>query len=100
MVVDDLMTSPGYSKQISKLFTQEAHHKNLTEIFTVQNLVKQVQEMITISHNARYLVLHNNPRDKSPIRYLAHKIFRENSKFLTKVYEHSREDPLISSDRS
>ena len=75
VVLDDLMTSPGESKQISKLFTQEAHHKNLTVIFLAQNLFYHGRKMRTIRLNAHYLFLHKNPRDKSQISYLAHKIF-------------------------
>ena len=93
VVLDDLMTSAGESKQISKLFTQEAHHKNLTVIFIVQNVFYHGREMRTISLNAHYLVLYKNPRDKSQIRYLAHQIFPENSKYLTKVYEHATQEP-------
>ena len=92
MVIDDLMTSAGDSKQISKLFTQEAHHRNLTVIFIVQNLFYQWREMNTISLNAHYLVLYKNPRDKSQIRYLSQQIFPENSKFLVNVYNHATEE--------
>ena len=93
VVIDDLMTSAGDSKQISKLFTQEAHHRNLTVIFIVQNLFYQGREMRTISLNAHYLVLYKNPRDKSQIRYLSQQIFPENSKFLVNVYNHATEEP-------
>ena len=64
VVLDDLMTSAGESKQISKLFTLEAHHKNLTVIFIVQNVFYHGREMRTISINAHYLVLYKSPRDK------------------------------------
>ena len=93
VVLDDLMTRAGESKQISKLFTQEANHKNLTVIFIVQNVFYHGREMRTISINAHYLVLYKNPREKWQIRYLADQIFPENSKFLTKVYEHTTQDP-------
>ena len=71
VVLDDLLTSAGESKQISKLFIQDAHHKNLTVIFIVQNVFYHGREMRTISLNAHYLVLTKNPRDKSQLRYLA-----------------------------
>ena len=38
VVLDDLMSSAGDSKQIALLFTQDAQHINLTVIFIVQNL--------------------------------------------------------------
>ena len=93
VLLDDLMTSAGESKQISKLFTQEAHHKNLTVIFIVQNVFYHGREMRTISLNTHYLVLYKNPRDKSQIRYLSHQTFPENSKYLTKVYEPATQIP-------
>ena len=93
VVIDDLMSSAADSKRISKLFTQESHHRNLTVIFIVQNLFYQGREMRTISLNAHYLVLYKNPRDKSQIRYLAHQIYPENSKFLSSVYEDATSSP-------
>ena len=93
VVIDDLMSHAGESKRISKLFTEESHHRNLTVIFIVQNLFYQGKEMRTISLNAHYLVLYKNPRDKSQIRYLAHQIYPENSKFLSNVYDHATADP-------
>jgi hypothetical protein len=93
VVIDDLMSSAGESKSISKLFTQESHHKNLTVFFLVQNLFYQGKEMRTISLNAHYLVLYKNPRDKAQIRYLAQQIYPQNSKFLSNVYEHATAEP-------
>ena len=89
VIIDDLMSSAGDSKQISKLFTQESHHKNLTVIFLVQNLFYHGKEMRNISLNAHYLVLYKNPRDKSQIRYLAQQIFPENTKFLANAFNNA-----------
>ena len=85
VVLADLMTSAGESKQISKLFTQEAHWKNFSVIFIVQNLFCHGRERKSISLNVHYLLLYKNPLDKSQIRYLAQQIFHENSNFLIKV---------------
>ena len=67
MVLDDLMTSAGECKQISKLFTKEADQINLPVIFIVENVFSYGREMRTIMLNAHYLVLYKNPRDKSQI---------------------------------
>ena len=93
VIIDDLMSSAGDSKQISKLFTQESHHKNLTVIFLVQNLFYHGKEMRNISLNAHYLVLYKNPRDKSQIRYLAQQIFPENTKFLANAFNNATLHP-------
>ena len=93
VIIDDLMSSAGDSKQISQLFTQESHHKNLTVIFLVQNLFFQGKEMRNISLNAHYMVLYKNPRDKSQIRFLAQQTFPENSKFLCNAFLHATEEP-------
>jgi hypothetical protein len=93
VVLDDLMASAGDSKKISNLFTQEAHHRNLTVIFIIQNLFNQGKEMRNISLNAHYLVLYKNPRDKSQVRFLAHQVYPENSKFLINVFHHATEQP-------
>ena len=93
MVLNDLMTRAGDSKQISKLFTQEAHHKYLTVIFIVQNVFYQGREKRNISLNAPYHFLYTNQRFKSQSRYFAHQIFRENSKHLPKVYDQATQNP-------
>ena len=93
LIIDDLMSSAGDSKQISKLFTQESHHKNLTVFFLVQNLFYHGKEMRNISLNAHYLVVYKNPRDKSQIRYLAQQIFPENPKFLGNSFQHATTNP-------
>jgi hypothetical protein len=93
VIIDDLMSSAGDSKQISKLFTQESHHKNLTVIFLVQNLFHHGKEMRNISLNAHYLVLYKNPRDKSQIRYLAQQIYPENTKFLSNAFQNATIEP-------
>ena len=93
VVLDDLMTNGGDSKQISALFTQESHHRNLTVIFIIQNLFYHGKEMRTITLNAHYLVLYKNPRDKSQIRFLAQQIFPEDSKYLLNVFNHATSAP-------
>ena len=41
VVLGDLMSNAGDSKQIAKLFTQEVHQRNLIVIFIGQNLFYQ-----------------------------------------------------------
>ena len=65
VVLDDLMSSAGDSKQIAQLFTQEAHQRNWTVIFIVQNFFYQEREMRTISLNAHYLILYKS-QDMNP----------------------------------
>ena len=65
----------------------------MTVVFIVQNVFYHRREIRTICLNAHYLVLYKNPRAKSQIRYLAHQIFPDNSKYLTKVYEHATREP-------
>ncbi|KAF0143323.1 MAG: hypothetical protein FD143_3441 [Ignavibacteria bacterium] len=93
VIIDDLMSTAGDSKLISKLFTQESHHKNLTVVFLVQNLFYHGKEMRNISLNAHYLVMYKNPRDKSQIRYLAQQTFPENTKFLANAFHHATTQP-------
>jgi uridine kinase len=86
LILDDLMQS--VDKSIQNLFTIDSHHKNISVFFLTQNLFSQGKFSRTISLNCQYIVLMNNPRDRSQIHFLARQMFPTNSKFLIEVYEY------------
>ncbi len=86
VILDDVMSEAGDSKEVAKIFTQGAHHRNMTVIFLVQNVFQQAKQMRTISLNTHYLVLYKNPRDQSQIRVLSNQMFPGKKNFLVEVY--------------
>ena len=86
VIIDDLMAQSEQDKSVLDLFTVDSHHKNISVFFLSQNLFSQGKYMRTISLNCHYIILMNNPRDRSQINYLARQIFPTHSKFLVESY--------------
>ena len=93
VILDDVMSEAGDSKEVAKLFTQGAHHRNMTVVFLVQNLFQQAKQMRNISLNTHFLVLYKNPRDQSQIRVLSNQMFPGKKNFLVNVYADATKTP-------
>ena len=86
IILDDLMSCVEKDKSILHLFTVDSHHKNISVFFLTQNLFSQGKFSRTISLNCHYMILLNNPRDKSQINYLSRQMFPHKSNFLVECY--------------
>lgn len=74
IIVDDMMCEIEQNgREVSKWFTKGTHHKNISLVLLVQNLFPK--NMRNISLNAHYLVLFQNPRDKSQVSRLGGQAF-------------------------
>lgn len=74
IVVDDMMCEiERNAGEVSKWFTKGTHHKNISLVLLVQNLFPK--NMRNISLNAHYLVLFQNPIDKSQASRLGAQVF-------------------------
>lgn len=87
VVLDDSMTSVGKDKAILDFFTVDSHHKNISVFFLTQNLFSQGKYSRTISLNCHYMILLNNPRDKSQINFLSRQMFPNNTNFLVECFD-------------
>jgi hypothetical protein len=92
LILDDLMNE---SKQnsVCELFTTDSHHKNISVFFTSQNVFSNVKNFRTISINCQYMILLNNPRERSQIYTLARQMFPKNPNFLIECYEDATDRP-------
>lgn len=86
LIIDDLMHDAGRSKQIADLFTKGCHHYNISLILILQNLFHQAKSMRDIHTSTNYLVLFNNPRDISQIKWLERQCFPHYSDYLVDAY--------------
>ena len=84
----------GNDHEITKLFTKGSHHCNLSVIYVVQNLFHQAKESRTISLNSQYIVLFNNPRDRSRILHLAKQMYPGQTRFMVKAYTDATNKPF------
>jgi hypothetical protein len=86
LILDDLMSESETNKSIVNLFTVDSHHKNISTVILTQNLFSRGKYSRTISLNCNYLVVFNNPRDRSQIQFLARQMYPNNSQFLIESY--------------
>ena len=73
LVIDDQMEQ--VNKTLTRLFTKGSHHRNISVMYIVQNLFDKNSEFRTISLNSHYLVIFNNPRDRSQMMHLAKQMY-------------------------
>lgn len=87
IILDDLMSESQSNSSVLNLFTIDSHHKNTSVLFISQNLFSQGKYSRSISLNSHYLIIFNNPRDKSQINVLARQLFPNQSSFFIEAYE-------------
>ena len=87
LVLDDLMQQCGKDKSIYDIFTVDSHHKNISVFFLTQNLFPKEKNSRTISLNCNYIIIMDNPRDRSQIYHLARQMFPENSAYLIECFK-------------
>ncbi len=92
LILDDLMHE-SKEKSVCELFTTDSHHLNISVFFTSQNLFSNVKNFRTISINCQYMILLNNPRDRSQIYSLARQMYPNNPNFLVECYEDATNKP-------
>ena len=92
IILDDLMSDCEKDKSILNLFTTDSHQKNISVFLITQNLFSQGKFSRTISLNCHYLIIMNNPRDRSQIFYLSRQMYPNNSKFLIECYSDAVEN--------
>ena len=93
IVLDDLMIESKRTEDVLDMFTRGSHHKNFSVILLTQNLFDKGPCSRTISLNAHYIIMFNNPRDRSQISFLARQMYPRNSKFLEEAYEDATSKP-------
>lgn len=87
LILDDLMNKCDNDERILDLFTIESHHRNISVFLLTQNIFSKGKFSRTISLNTNYMIILNNPRDRSQIQYIARQMFPSNSKYLIESYE-------------
>lgn len=92
LIIDDLMSELANSTQLSQLFTR-GRHLEISTIFLVQNALPQGREMRNINLNCNYLILFNNPSDRSQIDILAGRMYTRNKKFFLASFDDATRQP-------
>lgn len=93
IIYDDLMDECAVDKSILDLFTKGSHHMNISVIVLTQNVFSKGKNNRTISLNTQYLILFNNPRDRSQIGFMARQMYPEAPRFLQDAYRDAATRP-------
>lgn len=93
IILDDLMDESSNNKEILHLFTRGSHHKNISVFLMTQNLFSNGKYSRSISLNSHYIILFNNPRDRSQVKYLSRQMYPSNSNFLDECYRDATNKP-------
>ena len=85
VVFDDYLDEVG--TVLKHFFTVLTHHYNCFTLFLCQNLFSAKSELRTLSINSQYMVLFNNPRDRSAVAHLAKQVFPGNVHLMNRAYQ-------------
>lgn len=85
-LIDDLMAEGTSDSRVSELYTKTSHHSNLSVCLVLQNLFHHGKERYSIVRNSHYLVIFNNPLDRSSVHTLAHRISPTNKKAVINIF--------------
>ena len=86
IVLDDLMNESKDNQEIMDIFTKKSHHRNISIILITQNIFSRGSCIRTMSLNSHYLILFNNPRDRSQIKYLSRQISPSNTRYIEEAF--------------
>ena len=84
VVFDDFLDEVGLV--LKHFFTVLTHHYNCLTVFLCQNMFSAKSELRTLSVNSQYMILFNNPRDRSAVSHLAKQVFPGNVHQLNEAY--------------
>ena len=84
VVFDDFLDE--VASVLKNFFKVLTHHYNCLTVFLCQNLFSANSELRTLSINTQYMILFNNPRDRSAIAHLAKLVFPGNVHQLNEAY--------------
>ena len=80
-----MMSTAGKDKRITDLFTEGSHHRSLSIISINQNLYATKDP--TQRRNCQYMILYDNPVDKSMTFALARQMFPNNTDKFMKCFD-------------
>jgi hypothetical protein len=89
LILDDLMEKCESDRSVLNLFMVDSHHANLSVFIISQSLFSKGKYWRSISLNCSYMIIFNNPRDRSQIFHLARQVFPSNPNFLLECFEDS-----------
>jgi hypothetical protein len=81
------MNEIKYNSEILDIFTKKSHLRNISIIILTQNIFAKGSCVRTMSLNSHYLILFNNPRDRSQIKFLARQVCLSIPRYIEKAFE-------------
>ena len=91
LIVDDLQGQ--VTSVICDWFTKNCHHYGSSVIYLIQNLFDKHPLHRTVSLNANYILIFNNPRDRSQVNHLARQAFANRPQVMIDAYQTATAKP-------
>jgi hypothetical protein len=91
VIIDDLQSETD--KNMENYFSRGSHHRNLSLIRNIQNIFHRAKGNRDITLNCHYLVLFNNPRDRSQISNFARQVDPQNARFVIEAFMDATKNP-------
>jgi hypothetical protein len=93
IIFDDLINECINDESINQLFEVDSHHQNISAFLISQNLYKKGLFMRNIRLNTNYLIIFQNPSDRSQVYVLSRQMYPNDSKFLINAYSDATKIP-------
>jgi hypothetical protein len=93
LVLDDLMSSAGRSREVADLFTKGCHHRDLSTFLTMQNFFHQGPSMRDLHTSSSYDFVWKSPRDCSQMKVLERQMFPDKKDYLVNAYNLATKNP-------
>jgi hypothetical protein len=91
VIIDDMQSETD--KNMENYFSRGSHHFNLSLIRGIQNVFHQAKGNRDITLNCHYMVLFNNPRDRSQVSSFARQVNPQNTPFVVEAFMDATENP-------
>lgn len=90
-IIDDFLTN--ISKDIMEIFTIVSHHNKICVFLLSQCIFPKNPYFRELSINAKYIVLHKNPRENAQVEYLARQINPRKKNIFIQAFQAATQAP-------
>lgn len=90
-VIDDFMNE--ISKDMVEIFTVISHHSRVNIILLLQNIFPKNVYSRDLSLNAKYIIVHKNPRENAQIKHLARQIAPGEAGYIIDAFHETTREP-------
>lgn len=92
-IFDDLLTESSNSQSLINLFTRGGHHNDISIALCLQDFFYNGKARKTIVRNSHYIVLFQNPLDRTIENSLSFRVYPKRPKTFIEIFEDATSEP-------